>query len=126
MTTEATFRLAFVILLLALIVMRIFFMIKVRRSGERLTKENHLVTTGPHSRIRHPLYTAMIVWSATAALLTTNWIFVAAAVLSITGRLTCFFKEERIMLDTFLGEYTDYMQQTGEFFPRLIRRRGYD
>ena len=36
MTTEAAFRLAFLILLLALLAMRLFFMIRVRRAGERL------------------------------------------------------------------------------------------
>lgn len=33
MTSEATFRLAFVILLVALFAMRFYFMVKVRRSG---------------------------------------------------------------------------------------------
>ena len=37
MTTGLTFRLAFVILLVALLAMRFYFMIKVRRSGGRLT-----------------------------------------------------------------------------------------
>lgn len=205
MTTEATFHLAFVILLLALIAMRIFFMIRVRRSGERLmpgkeairreggrgililrvlfflllmaflvmyivgmpwieafsftlpawlrwagfalgllsvgfwtwtqvtldkqwsaqlqlTKEHHLVTTGPYARIRHPLYAAMFGWSAAVALLTANWIFVGAAILSIAGTLARVPKEEQMMLEAFGDEYKDYMQRTGRFFPRLTRR----
>jgi protein-S-isoprenylcysteine O-methyltransferase Ste14 len=43
MTTEATFRLAFVILLAALFVMRFYFMIKVRRAGERLMPDQKAV-----------------------------------------------------------------------------------
>ncbi len=35
MTTESTFRLAFVIVLAALFAMRFYFMVKVRRSGGR-------------------------------------------------------------------------------------------
>jgi protein-S-isoprenylcysteine O-methyltransferase Ste14 len=43
MTTESTFRLAFVILLAALFAMRFYFMIKVRRAGERLMPDKQAV-----------------------------------------------------------------------------------
>jgi len=43
MTSETTFRITFVILLLALLAMRIYFMIKVRRSGGRLTPDDQAV-----------------------------------------------------------------------------------
>lgn len=43
MTTETVYRIAFVILLLALLAMRVYFMIKVRRSGGRLTPDQQAV-----------------------------------------------------------------------------------
>jgi len=43
MTSEATFRLAFVILLVALFAMRFYFMVKVRRSGGRLMPDRRAV-----------------------------------------------------------------------------------
>ena len=43
MTTETTFRLAFIILLAALFAMRFYFMVKVRRSGGRLTPDQKAV-----------------------------------------------------------------------------------
>lgn len=43
MTTESTFRLAFVVLLAALFAMRFYFMLKVRRSGGRLTPDQKAV-----------------------------------------------------------------------------------
>ena len=202
MTTEPTFRLAFAILLAALLAMRVYFMIKVRRSGGhlipndqavareggrgvlvlrvivffalmtflvlyflgakwidaflfplpawlrwagfaiglvsvifwtwtqvildtqwsaqlQLTKEHHLITTGPYARIRHPLYTAMFVWAIALALLTANWIFVAFAALSIAGTVARVPKEEQMMLEAFSNEYRTYMQHTGRFFPKL-------
>jgi protein-S-isoprenylcysteine O-methyltransferase Ste14 len=202
MTSEATFRLAFVILLVALFAMRFYFMVKVRRSGGRLMpdrmavereggpgiliarialffllmaflvmyitslawidlfsvslpdwlrwtgfcvgllwvafwtwtqinldtqwsaqlqlrREHHLVTTGPYTRIRHPLYTAMCGWVAALALLTANWIFVVLAVLSIAGILARVPKEEQMMLEAFGDEYKTYILRTGRFFPRL-------
>jgi protein-S-isoprenylcysteine O-methyltransferase Ste14 len=43
MTTESTFRFAFVILLVALFAMRFYFMVKVRRSGGRLMPDQKAV-----------------------------------------------------------------------------------
>jgi protein-S-isoprenylcysteine O-methyltransferase Ste14 len=43
MTTETTFRWAFLILLAALFAMRVYFMIKVRREGERLMPDDQAV-----------------------------------------------------------------------------------
>jgi len=43
MTTEANYRIAFLILLVMLIAMRIYFMIKVRRSGGRLMPDEQAV-----------------------------------------------------------------------------------
>jgi protein-S-isoprenylcysteine O-methyltransferase Ste14 len=43
MTSEAAYRLAFLVLLLALLAMRVIFMIKVRRSGERLLPDERAV-----------------------------------------------------------------------------------
>ena len=168
MAPEPVFRMAFIILLAALFAMRVYFMVKVRRSGGRLlpdeqaaareggrgvlilrmvfffalmaflvmyflgvawidaflfplpgglrwvgfalgvvsvifwtwtqvtldiqwsaqlqlTKDHHLVTTGPYAHLRHPLYTAMFGWCAALSLLTANWIFVVVCALSIAG-----------------------------------------
>jgi protein-S-isoprenylcysteine O-methyltransferase Ste14 len=202
MTAEPTFRMMFIILLVALFAMRFYFMLKVRRSGGRLTpdqkavereggrgtlivrvvaffalmaflvmyvigmkwidlfsfplpdwlrwagfglglfsvafwtwtqihldtqwsaqlqltRDHHLVTTGPYARIRHPLYLAMFGWAAALGLLTANWVFVAVAVLSIAGTMARIPKEEQMMLEAFGDEYKAYMQRTGRFFPRL-------
>lgn len=202
MTTELSFRWAFLILLAALFAMRFYFMVQVRRSGGRvmpdegaikreggrgvfvlrvmaffvllvflamyilgakwidafrfplpdwlrwtgfiigvvsvlfwtwtqitldtqwsaqlqLTKEHHLVTTGPYARIRHPLYAAMLGWCVSLSLLTANWIFVVVCTLSVLGLLWRIPKEEQMMVEAFGEEYKAYMQRTGRFFPRL-------
>lgn len=202
MTTESTFRMMFVILLVALFAMRFYFMIKVRRSGGRLTpdqkavereggrgtlivrvvaffalmaflvmyilgmawidlfsfplpvwlrwagfalgilsvafwtwtqvtldtqwsaqlqltRDHHLITTGPYARIRHPLYVGVFGWCVSLSLLTANWIFVAAGLLSVAGLLWRIPKEEQMMIEAFGEEYKAYMQRTGRFFPKL-------
>ena len=204
MTTEYDYRIAFIVLLVMLLAMRVFFMLRVRRSGgqimpnrqavEReggkgvlvirmlsffalmtflvmyvigiswinrllfvlpgwmrwcgfflglvsitfwtwtqitldtqwsaqlqLTKNHHLITTGPYAYLRHPLYASVLVWCIALSLLTANWIFVAFSVLSIAGLLYRIPKEEQMMLDAFGNEYKIYVQHTGRFFPKLLK-----
>jgi protein-S-isoprenylcysteine O-methyltransferase Ste14 len=199
MTSESTFRIAFWVLLVGVLLMRVFFTVQVRRAGERLMpdrtaieregrvmfafrvamglllgcwlvlyaiypawmdvllvpipvwlrwagfalgivslgfwswtqvalgkewspqlqlrEEHHLVTAGPYRRVRHPLYTAMFGYSASLALVTANWIFVAFAVLAIAATVARVPKEEQMMIGEFGEEYRAYMQKTGRFFP---------
>lgn len=202
MTTEPVFRLAFTILLAALLAMRVYFMVRVYRSGERLlpdrqavareggkgvlvfraaffflllaflvmyiarnswidrfmfflpgwlrwvgfgmglitvvfwtwtqvtlniqwsaqlqlTKNHHLITSGPYAYIRHPLYAGMIGGAAALGLLTANWIFVGVCLLSAAGLLWRIPREERMMFEAFGDEYKAYMQRTGRYFPKL-------
>ena len=202
MTTEPVFRAVFLILLAALLAMRVYFMVRVRRSGERLlpgkqavereggsvalfvrvvgffllmaflamyitraawidrfmfflpdwlrwggfglglitvvfwtwtqvtldtqwsaqlqlTKDHHLITTGPYAIMRHPLYTGMFGWTVALALLAANWIFVGVCVLSIAGLMWRVPKEEQMMIEAFGDEYKAYMQRTGRFLPKL-------
>lgn len=204
MTTEAVYRFAFLILLLALLTMRVYFMIKVRRSGGRimpdegaiqreggrvvlivrvvgffllmtflfmyivgmswvdlfrfglpawirwmgfgigllsvafwtwvqqvldvqwsaqlqLVKDHHLITSGPYSRIRHPLYAGLFGWCVALTLLTANWIFTGICILVFLGLLWRIPREEQMMVDAFGDEYKSYMQHTGRLFPKFYR-----
>jgi len=87
----------------------------------QLRNEHHLVTSGPYSRIRHPLYSAMFDWAVALGLLTANWIFVAVCLLSIVGTVARVPKEEQMMIERFGEEYKEYMRHTGRFFPKLWR-----
>jgi len=84
----------------------------------QLREEHHLVTTGPYARIRHPLYTAMIGYGTSLALVTANWVFVVLAVAMIAGLFARVPKEEQMMIEEFGEEYKAYMQRTGRFFPK--------
>ena len=84
----------------------------------QLREEHHLVTTGPYTRIRHPLYTAMIGYGASLALVTANWVFVVFAVAVIAGLATRVPREEQMMIKDFGEEYEAYMQRTRRFLPK--------
>jgi protein-S-isoprenylcysteine O-methyltransferase Ste14 len=85
----------------------------------QLRQEHQLVTSGPYSRVRHPLYTAIFGFRLSLALVSANWFFVAFFILSLVGLCLRVPKEEQMMLDQFGDEYQAYMQRTGRFFPKM-------
>ncbi len=84
----------------------------------QLRKQHQLITTGPYSRIRHPLYSAMLGYSIGLALLTASWAFVALVVVMIAWLPVRVAREEQMMIGKFGDEYKAYMRSTGRFFPK--------
>jgi len=80
--------------------------------------EHRLMTTGVYSRVRHPMYTAMILQGLGVLLFLPNWIAGPAWLVSFgILYLVRVGDEERMMLDRFGTEYETYMQQTGRLLP---------
>ena len=79
---------------------------------------HHLITSGPYSRIRHPMYTAMSGWGVSLALVTASWFFVGVAVLVFAIFFTRVPREEKMMLERFGDAYRQYQEKTGLFFPK--------
>jgi protein-S-isoprenylcysteine O-methyltransferase Ste14 len=85
-----------------------------------VTQEQKLVTQGIYHNLRHPIYTAMFLFTIAQALLLQNWLAGLGGLISyIPIYLTRVPREEQMMLDHFGDEYRDYMRQTGRFLPRL-------
>ncbi len=85
----------------------------------QLRQEHQLITSGPYSRVRHPLYTALFGFGLSLALVSANWFFVGFFVLSLVGLVLRVPKEEQMMLEQFGEQYRQYMQRTGRFIPKL-------
>ena len=90
-------------------------------SNELDVREGHtLVTSGIYGRVRHPMYLALLTHAAGQALVIPNWVagpaFLVAFALLVAIRLG---REERMMLDTFDGEYAAYMSRTRRILPGL-------
>ncbi|MFQ5832083.1 MAG: isoprenylcysteine carboxylmethyltransferase family protein [Candidatus Thorarchaeota archaeon] len=83
---------------------------------------HRLVTSGPYSRVRHPVYTFHILFSAGMALLAANWLLLLFWVISIPVAYQRMLTEEKMMIDRFGDEYIDYMKQTGRLVPRMSFR----
>ena len=79
---------------------------------------HRLITQGIYRRVRHPMYTALLLYGVAHALVIPNWVagpsnLVAFAVL-FALRLRA---EERMMLEQFGDEYTAYMARTKRLVP---------
>lgn len=91
-------------------------------SGNLKIQEEHtLVTAGPYRVMRHPIYTAMIVWSTGLALYTANMFFVGFAALVILWTPLRISKEETMLIGYFGDEYKKYMENTGRYLPKFKR-----
>jgi protein-S-isoprenylcysteine O-methyltransferase Ste14 len=85
-----------------------------------LGEEHRLITSGPYSRIRHPMYTYFYIMTSATALISAN-LFVA--VFGITAWTLLYLvrvgDEEALMLEQFGEEYRQYMERTGRLLPKL-------
>ena len=84
----------------------------------RIGEEHSLVTGGVYRRIRHPMYTAHLLWAVAQTLLLHNWIAGPAFLVTFLPLyLLRVPKEEKMMLERFGDEYRAYMDKTGRLFP---------
>jgi len=84
-------------------------------------RETHrLVTEGVYGRIRHPMYTALLLYSAGQALALPNYVagpsYGVAMVLLVAFRLG---PEERMMVEEFGERYAEYRARTKRLVPGL-------
>jgi protein-S-isoprenylcysteine O-methyltransferase Ste14 len=84
-----------------------------------IQKDHVLVTTGPYARTRHPMYTALNMFSFSIAMTTSNLLVLLFAILVILPFPWIAREEEQVLLETFGEEYREYMMRTGRFFPRI-------
>jgi protein-S-isoprenylcysteine O-methyltransferase Ste14 len=80
-----------------------------------------LVSSGPYARIRHPIYSGLILAMLGSAIgVNIFWLLIlvpVGAYFIYSAR-----REETLMLQLFPEQYTAYMARTGMLAPRLLRR----
>jgi protein-S-isoprenylcysteine O-methyltransferase Ste14 len=84
-------------------------------------RENHrLVTQGSYRRVRHPMYLALLLYSAGQALAVPNWVagpsYLVAFALLFAFRVG---PEERMMREEFGRDYEEYAARTKRLIPGL-------
>jgi protein-S-isoprenylcysteine O-methyltransferase Ste14 len=86
-------------------------------------KETRLITSGPYSICRNPLYLSLIILIIPAlSLMLNSWLVLTSSVVGyILFKL--FIKSENSELEKFFGEdYLKYKRKTPEFFPFQINK----
>jgi protein-S-isoprenylcysteine O-methyltransferase Ste14 len=83
-------------------------------------EQHQLITQGVYRRIRHPMYSSLVLYTVAQALVIPNWVagpsnLVAFAIL-FALRVRA---EERMMLEQFGDEYTAYMARTKRLVPEV-------
>jgi protein-S-isoprenylcysteine O-methyltransferase Ste14 len=86
-----------------------------------IRKEHTLITSGPYKRVRHPMYSDMMLWLVSFALVTANWFYA----LTISTGLAILFivripDEEKLMTERFGEQYKAYMKQTKRLIPFIF------
>ncbi|MDR0574139.1 MAG: isoprenylcysteine carboxylmethyltransferase family protein [Tannerella sp.] len=83
-----------------------------------IRREHTLITRGPYKRVRHPMYSDMILWLVSFSLVTANWFY---AMTISTGLIILFSvripDEEKLMLGRFGEQYRAYMKRTKRLIP---------
>jgi protein-S-isoprenylcysteine O-methyltransferase Ste14 len=81
---------------------------------------HYLITDGIYAYLRHPLYSAHLLWGIAQVMMLHNWIAGYAYLAVVIPRtLIRIQKEEQVMLDKFGDEYRSYLEKTGGIFPQL-------
>ena len=85
-------------------------------------REGHeLVTRGVYTRVRHPMYSALLLYSLGQALVLPNWIAGPSYLLVMGLLVACRLgPEERMMLAQFGAQYADYQARTKRLLPGIL------
>lgn len=85
-----------------------------------IRKGHQLIKSGVYKKIRHPMYAQIWLWTIAQFLIVSN-LFAGFSGL-IAWSVLYFIRvpnEEKMMVENFGDEYTEYMKRTGRVFPKF-------
>ncbi len=95
----------------------------LRRSFSIIPEARRLVTGGPYSLSRHPVYLGEIVAAVGINLATAGWPGALAVVYFIVCELLRIRWEERVLERAFPDQYPTYARRVSRYFPNPLRTR---
>ena len=88
----------------------------------RVIAGHELITQGPYSIVRNPIYLGMFgLMVATGLAFTTWWALLLAVLLFLAGNQIRIRAEEQLLREAFGPQFDDYARRVPAFFPRLPR-----
>ncbi|HEX3143110.1 MAG TPA: isoprenylcysteine carboxylmethyltransferase family protein [Pyrinomonadaceae bacterium] len=89
--------------------------------GARVVEGHKLVTEGPYSIVRNPIYTGMFGMLLATGLAVSHWIGLALAVLMFAiGTFIRVRSEERLLREMFATEFDEYSRRVAAVIPFLV------
>ena len=89
-------------------------------SAEVQIKEGHeLIRSGPYARIRHPIYTGILLATIGTALAIGEYRGLLAVGMLLTGFIRKARKEESFLAAEFGAAFNEHRRRTGFFLPRI-------
>jgi len=86
----------------------------------QIRQQHELITDGPYKLLRHPMYTAMLLWVIANFLISSNWMVGAVQLLSVIILLVVRLpEEERMMEEAFPQRYKLYKLKTYRLVPYI-------
>lgn len=89
----------------------------------KFRNDHSLIKSGPYTKIRHPMYTALITIYLSMALISANVLIIILIILIIISIIIRLPKEEEMLISEFGDDYRDYMKNTGRFFPKILNTK---
>ena len=81
-----------------------------------------LITDGIYSYLRHPMYSAHLLWGIAQMLMLHNWIAGFSFLIFVVPHyLSRVKEEEKMLIEQFGDEYVAYMKKTGRLIPKLFK-----
>jgi protein-S-isoprenylcysteine O-methyltransferase Ste14 len=88
-----------------------------------LKVDHQLIRSGPYTRMRHPIYSGVLLAVAGSALVVNQWRGVLAFLLLLTNYAVKADREEKILASAFAGDFADHKRRAGFLFPRLYPKK---
>jgi protein-S-isoprenylcysteine O-methyltransferase Ste14 len=85
-----------------------------------------LATNGVYSRIRHPVYLAVMLINLGLSLLFANYLMLILSILLVPAWYMVSKREEKLLIEKFGERYLEYLKQTPMFVPKRKKNRGKD
>jgi len=84
-----------------------------------LKVDHQLVQSGPYARVRHPIYSGLLVAMLGTALFVGEWRALVGVLLVFVTHWQKARREEALLTEQFGAEYQEYRDRTGSLIPRL-------
>lgn len=88
-----------------------------------LKVDHRLVRSGPYARLRHPIYSGVLLGVAGSALLVGEWRGALAFLLLLTSYVVKARREDKILAEAFPKEFGDHKKSAGFLWPRISSRK---